>query len=45
MALASINAAQIEWVIQQVAAYIARQSQTFAAMAVPLNQNQKTPCT
>ena len=42
MALPSINAAQIEWVIEQVAAYIARQSQTFAARAVSLNQNQKT---
>ena len=42
MALPSLNAAQIEWVIQQVAAYIARQSQTFAARAVPLSQNQKT---
>jgi hypothetical protein len=42
MALPSTNAAQIAWVIQQVAAYIAQQSQTFAARAVPLNQNQKT---
>lgn len=42
MTLPPIDDAQLAWVTQQVAAYIARQSQTFAARAVPLNQNQKT---
>jgi hypothetical protein len=42
MPLPNISAAQIEWVIQQVAAYIERQRQTYRRGAVPLNQNQKT---
>lgn len=42
MPLPKLNAAQVEWVIQQVAAYIERQRQTYGRRAVPLDQNQKT---
>ena len=38
----NISAAQIEWVIQQVAAYIEQQRQTYAYRTVPLNQSQTT---
>jgi len=39
--LSNISAAQIEWVIQQVAAYIERQRQIYGRRAVPLDLNQK----
>jgi len=41
MRLPNISAAQTEWVIQQVAAYIERQRQTYRRRAVPLDRNQK----
>lgn len=40
MPLPNISAAQVEWVIQQVTAYIERQRQTFIQTAVPLSQGQ-----
>ena len=40
MPLPNISAAQIEWVIQQVAAYIDRQRQTYIRRAVPLSHSQ-----
>jgi hypothetical protein len=42
MPLPNISAAQIEWVVKQVAAYIERQHQTYRRRAVPLDQKQKT---
>ena len=42
MRLPNISPAQIEWVIQQVAAYIEGQRQTYRPRAVPLDRNQKT---
>jgi hypothetical protein len=42
MPLPNISAAQVEWVIQQVAAYIEGQHQTYRRGAVPLSQNQRT---
>jgi hypothetical protein len=42
MPLPNISAAQVEWVIQQVGAYIERQRQTYIRKAVPLDRNQKT---
>jgi hypothetical protein len=42
MPLPNISTAQVEWVIQQVAAYIERQRQTYRRSTVPLNRNQKT---
>ena len=40
MPLPNISAAQIEWVVKQVAAYIERQHQTYTRRAVPLSQSQ-----
>jgi hypothetical protein len=40
MPLPNISAAQIEWVIQQVAAYIEGQRQTYRRGSGPLNQTQ-----
>lgn len=40
MPLPDISAAQIEWVVQQVAAYIERQRQTYGRIATPLSRNQ-----
>jgi hypothetical protein len=40
MPLPNISAAQIEWVILQVAAYIERQRQTYGRRAVPLDPSQ-----
>jgi hypothetical protein len=42
MPLPNISAAQVEWVIQQVAAYIEQQRQTYRRSGVPLSQKQKT---
>jgi hypothetical protein len=42
MPLPNISAAQVEWVIQQVATYIEGQRQTYRRGAVPLSQNQRT---
>jgi hypothetical protein len=42
MPLPELTAAQIEWVIQQVAAYIERQRGSFRRRAAPLRQTQKT---
>ena len=42
MPLPNISAAQIEWIVKQVAAYIERQRQTYIRSAVPLSQKQKT---
>jgi hypothetical protein len=42
MPLPKLADSQIEWVVQQVAAYIEGQRQTYARRAAPLNQNQKT---
>jgi len=42
MPLPNISPAQIEWVIQQVAAYIEGQRQTYRRSAIPLSQKQKT---
>ncbi len=41
MPLPKLGDAQIEWVIQQVAAYIEEQRQTYRRRAVSLSQNQK----
>jgi hypothetical protein len=38
--LPNISAAQIEWIVKQVAAYIERQRQTYMRRAVPLSQSQ-----
>jgi hypothetical protein len=40
MPLPDISAAQIEWVVKQVAAYIGQQRQTYRRRAVPLDPNQ-----
>src|SRR5205814_5742116 len=40
MPLPNISVAQIEWVIQQVAAYIEQHRQTYRLRAVPLDRNQ-----
>jgi hypothetical protein len=40
--LPELNPNQIQWVIQQVAAYIEEQRRTYRRRAVPLGQNQKT---
>jgi hypothetical protein len=42
MPLPNINAAQIDWVIEQVATYIERQRQTYRLRALALDRNQKT---
>ncbi len=42
MPLPNISTAQIEWVINEVAAYIERQRQTYRLRAVPLDRNQNT---
>lgn len=42
MPLPNISAAQISWVIQQVASYIDMRRQTYRRWAVPLDRNQKT---
>ncbi|SRR6266481_80456 len=42
MPLPNISAAQIDWVIEQVATYIERQRQTCRLRAVPLDRNQRT---
>ena len=42
MPLPELTAAQIEWVIQQVAVYIERQRLSFRRWAAPLRQTQKT---
>jgi len=42
MPLPNISAAQIDWVIEQVATYIERQRQTYRLRAVLLDRNQKT---
>jgi hypothetical protein len=42
MPLPKLGDAQIVWVIQEVAAHIEGRRQTYARMATPLNQNQKS---
>jgi hypothetical protein len=42
MALPKLEDEQVEWVIQQVAAYIGGQRQTYRGKAVTLSQNQRT---
>lgn len=42
MPLPKLSVAQIEWVIQEVAAYIDQQRQTYRRRALPLSQNQRT---
>jgi hypothetical protein len=42
MALPKLEDEQVEWVIQQVAAYIGGQRQTYRGKAVALSQNQRT---
>jgi hypothetical protein len=38
--LPSISAAQVEWIVKQVVAYIERQRQTYIRRAVPLSRSQ-----
>jgi len=41
MPLPKLSDDQVEWVIQQVAAYIDQQRQTYRRRALPLSQNQR----